>query len=50
MNSLIVTLYIGIGATLVTGLWSIIRQTLFGIVPPNFGPIDCFYTGGTLGR
>ena len=37
MNYLILTLIIGIGATVVTDLWGIVRQWLFGIAPPNYG-------------
>lgn len=36
MNSVIFTLIIGIGATAITDVWSIVRRTLFGIPSPNY--------------
>lgn len=37
METLINTVLIGVGATIVTDIWSIIRQRLFSVPPPNFG-------------
>lgn len=37
MNALICILLIGIGATLVTDLWGIIRKPLLGVAPPDYG-------------
>lgn len=36
MNNLIFTLIIGIGATVVMDLWSVIRKSLLGIALPNY--------------
>ena len=37
MGTLISIVLIGVGATIVTDIWSIIRQWLFSVPPPNFG-------------
>lgn len=37
MNYLVSALFIGIGATAVIDLWGIVRQSLLGIAPPNYG-------------
>lgn len=37
MNYLIFTLIIGTGATAIMDLWGIVRKSLFGIAPPNYG-------------
>ncbi|QGX40768.1 DUF2938 domain-containing protein [Permianibacter aggregans] len=37
METLISIVLIGAGATIVTDIWSIIRQRLFSVPPPNFG-------------
>ena len=37
MDYLICTLLIGAGATIVMDLWTIARQRLFGMPPPNYG-------------
>lgn len=50
MNHLIVTLIIGIGATAVTDLWTIIRKPLLGITPPNYGLVGRWMAHMTHGR
>lgn len=37
MNELVVTLVIGVGATVVMDLWGIARTSLLGIAAPNYG-------------
>lgn len=37
MNDIVPVLIIGLIATAITDLWSVIRGTLFGIPPPDFG-------------
>ncbi|ARM86032.1 DUF2938 domain-containing protein [Marinobacter salarius] len=39
MNQLLFIVFIGIGATAVTDLWGIVRKTLLGIPPPNYGMV-----------
>ncbi len=39
MSNLQLVLFIGIGATVVMDLWSIIRKPLFGIPLPNYGMV-----------
>ena len=36
MNYLLITLFIGIGATAVMDLWGLARKALLGIAPPNY--------------
>ena len=50
MNYLIFTLTIGIGATVVTDLWGITRQRLFGIAAPNYGLVGRWIAHMTRGR
>ncbi len=37
MSSIIFTILIGVGATLVMDLWSLLRKSLFGLPPTNWG-------------
>lgn len=37
MNPIVVILIIGMGATAVMDLWAIVRKSLLGIAPPNYG-------------
>ncbi|MER2491596.1 DUF2938 domain-containing protein [Catenovulum sediminis] len=39
MNTLIVVFLLGIGATAAMDLWSILRKSLLGIAPPNYGMV-----------
>ena len=39
MNNLLFILFIGVGATVVMDLWSIVRKSLLGIPPPNYGMV-----------
>ena len=50
MNYLIFTLTLGIGATVVTDLWGITRQRLFGIAAPNYGLVGRWIAHMTRGR
>lgn len=36
MNSLLLPLYIGVGATAVMDLWGLVRKPLLGVAPPNY--------------
>lgn len=50
MNHLLITFLIGIGATAITDLWGIVRKTLFGIAPPNYGLVGRWIAHMTQGR
>lgn len=39
MNNLLFIVFIGIGATAVMDVWSIMRKPLLGIPPPNYGMV-----------
>lgn len=39
MSTLLLTVFIGCGATLVMDLWGMIRKILLGIPPPNYGMV-----------
>lgn len=36
MNSMLFTLYVGVGATVVMDVWGLARKPLLGIAPPNY--------------
>ncbi len=50
MNVLAFTLLTGIGATLVMDLWGLIRSSLFGIPPANYGLVGRWLGHMTHGR
>lgn len=50
MNNLLFILIIGIGATAVMDLWSIVRKLLFGIAPPNYGMVGRWIAHMTHGQ
>lgn len=50
MNYLIVTLFIGVGATAVMDLWGFIRKPLLGIAPPNYALVGRWIGHMTHGR
>ncbi len=50
MEYLLVTLFIGIGATAVMDLWGVIRKLLLGIAPPNYGLVGRWFGHMLRGR
>lgn len=50
MNCLIITLFIGVGATAVMDLWGFARKPLLGIAPPNYGLVGRWIAHMTHGR
>lgn len=50
MNHLLVTLFLGIGATAVMDLWGVIRKPLLGIAPSNYGLVGRWIAHMTHGR
>lgn len=50
MNYLLITLFIGVGATAVMDLWGLARKPLFGIAPPNYAMVGRWIAHMTRGR
>lgn len=50
MNNLLFVLFIGIGATAVMDLWSLLRKLLLGISPPNYGMVGRWIAHMTHGQ
>jgi len=50
MNPLYCIVFIGIGATAIIDLWSIVRQALLGIAPPNYRLVGRWLAHMTRGR
>jgi hypothetical protein len=50
MNHLLVTIFLGIGATAVMDLWGIVRKPLLGIALPNYGLVGRWIAHMTHGR
>ena len=50
MNYLVFTLIIGLGATAVMDLWGIVRKSLLGIAPPNYGLVGRWIAHMAHGR
>lgn len=50
MDLVFSTLFIGIGATIITDLWSILRKQLFGIALPNYGLVGRWIAHMRRGR
>lgn len=50
MNSLLLPLYIGIGATAVMDLWGLVRKPLLGVAPPNYALVGRWIAHMSRGR
>ncbi|MEC7119748.1 MAG: DUF2938 domain-containing protein [Pseudomonadota bacterium] len=50
MNHLLCVLFIGIGATVVMDLWSMLRKTLLGVPPPNYAMVGRWIAHMTHGQ
>ncbi|MCP5347702.1 MAG: DUF2938 domain-containing protein [Gammaproteobacteria bacterium] len=50
MNNLMIVFLIGIGATALMDLWSILRKSLLGINPPNYGMVGRWLACMTHGK
>ena len=50
MNSLLFSLYVGVGATAVMDLWGLARKPLLGIAPPNYALVGRWIGHMPLGR
>lgn len=50
MSTLLYSLIIGIGATVVMDLWGILRKHLLGVPPPNYGMVGRWVGHMPLGR
>lgn len=50
MNSLLLPLYIGVGATAVMDLWGLVRKPLLGVAPPNYALVGRWIAHMRRGR
>lgn len=50
MNTLLFILLVGVGATAVMDTWSILRKSLLGIPPPNYGMVGRWIAHMTHGQ
>lgn len=50
MNDLLLTVFIGVGATVVMDLWGVARKPLLGIAPPNYALVGRWIAYMTHGR
>tara|TARA_R110000772_G_scaffold38354_29_gene90586 strand:+ start:521 stop:1006 length:486 start_codon:yes stop_codon:yes gene_type:complete len=50
MNYLLITLLLGIGATLITDLWGLLRKYLLGIPAPNYALVGRWFSHMIYGR
>ena len=50
MDVLLGTFLVGIGATAMTDLWAVLRRSLFGVAPPDFGLVGRWLAHMTRGR
>ncbi|MFP5504715.1 MAG: DUF2938 domain-containing protein [Gammaproteobacteria bacterium] len=50
MNSLLFTLYLGVGATAVMDAWGLARKPLLGVAPPDYAPVGRWIAHMPRGR
>jgi hypothetical protein len=50
MNSLVFTLFVGVGATAVMDLWGLARKPLLGVAPPNYALVGRWLAHMAHGR